>query len=250
MSAKSNSATLDADLAKVSLFLCLPSQSEKGMAKSLSNVKYECGLGRVTLRGRSLTTLRGIRTEPEMTELFLQGNLLTDFEGMPHQPSLRILHCEDNKLCSLRGLERCSHIEEIFLQGNPLSKLDLLPLMCFMVIGKELRFVNGNCVPRNVASLASCMSKQIYDYLREGWVLVRHPDRTCKDVRAVLMSVIRGKPQFFVASVDANVSSVSELKRCDNVPIDSVWERYDSAIRRMDMVLSESVSVLEESQPF
>lgn len=44
--------------------------------RTLENVKILCGLGAVSLRNQSLASLKGMMSQPDMCELYLQNNML------------------------------------------------------------------------------------------------------------------------------------------------------------------------------
>lgn len=98
-----------------------------------------------------IRSLENISFQEGLESLNLSNNLIFDFEGLQKLEKLKTLIMDDNPIISFKGFpeDGTPNIEEVSFVNCPFSKLKNFKSLCVIVMGSQLKKINGNKVTRN-----------------------------------------------------------------------------------------------------
>jgi len=121
---------------------------------------------------QSLASLKGMMLQPDMVELYLQNNMLSDLDHMIVQPRLKELRLENNFLISLRGFVTQPKLESLWLEPNPICLHPHHRLMVAILQNNNyLVRIDDVLIEREDRLLARALAPYVADALRAGWLL-------------------------------------------------------------------------------
>lgn len=127
-----------------------------------------------------IRSFRNLSFQPSIETLNLSNNLFFDFIDFEPPERLKTLIMNDNPIVSFEGFpdNQTPNLEEISLINSPISKLVNFRALCLIVIGPQLKSINGIKVNRNDQNsalkygieMANNNSKTIRQLLICGWL--------------------------------------------------------------------------------
>ncbi|OHT13234.1 hypothetical protein TRFO_16676 [Tritrichomonas foetus] len=124
-----------------------------------------------SFRGRKLTTFPNLSKFQHCTLFSFDGNPLENFKGMISCPNLTDLYLDNTKMSSFFEAPELPSLERISLKHSPLGFYKKLDLMCAIVFGPQLQFVNGEELSHEKVRFALEYRDLLLPYFRQGWVM-------------------------------------------------------------------------------
>lgn len=140
--------------------------------RTFREIKPAVGMGALALASSGVCSFDGLGVCPTLEVLFLQNNSLSSWHGLEAQPALRELYLANNALVDMAGAVAQPRLERITLAGNPIASHPHYRLMCLLVFGSRLRFVDDvvlTASERKHARALACPS--LTALLQLGWLL-------------------------------------------------------------------------------
>ncbi|KAJ1485012.1 hypothetical protein T484DRAFT_1795205, partial [Baffinella frigidus] len=154
---------------------------ENGRERTVSDLAagtVTSSFGTVNLRERRLTSLEGFPYFEDMHTLFLQDNLLSNFDHLGVQPGCTSITLDRNRICDFTGAERLPKLRSLSLEQNPIEEWDLFVVMCCLAVNPQLLKVNGRVVTKQQRQLVLLLDRPVTRIaLRQGWILSTDPHK-------------------------------------------------------------------------
>ena len=131
-------------------------------------------------RGRKLKIFPKAELEKhdQIRILSCEDNPLKNFVGLPSLPELTDLHLDRTEISSFYGVPELPSLQNVTFKMSPLGYYKKLDLMCSIVFGPQLRFVNGEEIAHEKIKFAIRYRDLLLPYFRDGWILTsRNPVR-------------------------------------------------------------------------
>lgn len=127
----------------------------------LQNLDSLTNLRILSIQSNRLTTLNGLSNLPNLEELYLSHNAVTDLSGLEKNTTLRVLDFSNNQVTHLEHLSTLKNLEELWASNNQLASFeeverelkDKEKLQTVYFEGNPLQ-TNGPAVYRNKVRLA------------------------------------------------------------------------------------------------
>jgi len=104
--------------------------------------------------------------------LMISNNPIPNFEGMQTYPNLQQLDCSKTKISSFKGAKNQPSLKNVHLDGTPLSQSEHIVLMCIIVFGNSLEYVNSIKVMDYQIQFANQIRETINQHLVNGYLLL------------------------------------------------------------------------------
>ena len=89
--------------------------------KNLSSLQ---SLKILSIQSNRLTSITGLNDLPNLEELYISHNALTDLSGLENNKGLRVLDFSNNKVTKLEGIAHLTQLEEVWASSNGLSSFE------------------------------------------------------------------------------------------------------------------------------
>ena len=106
------------------------------------------------------------------TSLSFVGNPISSFRGLPTPNTLTELNINQTDISTFADAQPQPFLEEITFLGTPLSKYKYCFEMCVIMLGNNLKRINGKNVPTSVLEFSILASEKVYPYLFKGYILL------------------------------------------------------------------------------
>ena len=186
---------------------------------------------RLDLSGRGLKSLRGIALCPNLTELAVADNDLTDLTEVAKLGKIERLDASGNRVRRLLGLERLQHLNYLRLERNAIKSMDEIKSLSnnealrSLYLQDKSRSVNENDVSgRNSTEAVSGQEEN------SGNPICNHPSYTTTVLRFLPnLTVLDGERlKLKRSSQDALLSSIEPPKEMLKIPPKTRWcEGFD-----------------------
>ena len=137
----------------------------------MKSKKEQSNKASLLYNNQNLTNLLSIPNNVPVEKIDLSGNPIIDFTGMKIFPELHVLDCANTELISFNNFPNQEGIKSFICKKTPLCSYKLIYLMCAIVFGQSLEFVNGININQTIKSNALSMSAKIRPFLVKGWIL-------------------------------------------------------------------------------
>ena len=78
----------------------------------------------LSIQSNRLTRISGLSDLPNLEEIYISHNALTEMSGLDKNHSLRVLDISNNQIQHLSGLKQLSKLEELWASSNLLGSFD------------------------------------------------------------------------------------------------------------------------------
>merc|ERR1711990_388961 len=143
----------------------------------------------LAVQSRRLTTFEGLGCLLDMSVMYAQNNCISSFEFLEPQPKLKELHLARNRICDFKHAQEQPRLERLSLEDNPVTEHINYRVMCLVVFGSKLRYIDGQVVTARERSQAKRYSVPVVRaLLRKGWLLDNKP-RSPEEYEELLLSL-------------------------------------------------------------
>jgi hypothetical protein len=125
-----------------------------------------------SLRFRKITEFPSVPHLLQYSSLTLSDNPISSFHGFPDIPTLESLYLDRTEISSFEFVPDLPRLSLISLKETPLARYRTLTIMCLILFGPDLAWINGCRVSEKDIRLANRLRDIVAPYLIKGWILM------------------------------------------------------------------------------
>lgn len=192
-----------------------------------------------SFRGQKLTKFPNISKWQNCEFLQFDDNPIENFNGLITLPNVKDFSLNNTHISSFLNVPELPKLERISLKMTPLGSYKTIDLMCALVFGNQLMYVNGEEITKKQKKFATQNRNYLLPYFREGWVLTSiNPVRFIHyQTRARITIKIPTNFQGFEnqpensnksnSSPHRSISQTSPIREIDNLSNESGYSIYE-----------------------
>ena len=129
-------------------------------------------LVQVDLVHQRVDSFENVNIPKNCSKIDASRNRLKNFLGLPQLKLLTNLTVDDNPILSFQGATQQPSLFWISMKKTPVLKHTHFKLMCVIVFGSQLKFINGETVSKNLIQKADSLREKILPELTAGNILI------------------------------------------------------------------------------
>jgi len=110
----------------------------------------------------------------DISILNCSNNPILSLSSLPSMPKLKKLLLENTKISSFEKARPQHSLVSVSFIGSPISNNFYLDIMCLVVFGQQLRYVNGSKIMESMIKYAREIKNYVKDYLLDGWIITNN----------------------------------------------------------------------------
>lgn len=148
------------------------SNSRNGILKKADKSTKHIPRESINVSHKHLHSFQDISIGKNCSTIDISKNKLKNFNGLPTLKLLTNLTADNNPILSFLGASPQPSLFWISLKNTPLSKHTHFRLMCLIVFGSTLKFINGEAVGKTLIQKAEKLRNDVLPNLLDGKILL------------------------------------------------------------------------------